>query len=217
MGLRMPSVCVAIASGLALSGSAFGLLTPAAGPLGLDILMGAPLLPVPADGMPLGSVYGHPPSLTPGSALATPIGPMGFGPSHERVSLGTPASSGAFLALTTSGPIAGSTVHAPVGATAIDFFMLGSMGSSHLFEITAVGTSTSTTVVVPVGAAPAYVGFGATGESIVLISIVKLPFPSPTTTTWIVDELRVLPAPGATGLLAGVGLLAARRRARGSA
>jgi len=214
---RISLVCFGIAAGLTVSGSALGALTATATPPGLDLLMGAPLMPVPDDGMPIGSVYGHPPSLTPGSALATPIGPMGFGPSHERVSAGTPTSSGAFHALTTSGPIAGSTVLAPVGATAIDFFIFGAMGSAHVFEITAVGTLTSSTIMVVTGPAPVYVGFGAAGESIMLLSIVKMPFPSPTAVTWVVDDIRVLPAPGALALLAGAGLLGVRRRSRASA
>lgn len=214
MGSRLSSVIAAATAGIALSGNAFGALTATATPLGLDILMGAPLMPVPDDGMPVGSIYGHPPSLTPGSALATPIGPMGFSPSHDRVAAGTPTSSGAFHAMTTTGPIAGSDVHAPVGATAIDFFIFGAMGSSHMFEITAVGTSTMSTIIVAAGPVPTYVGFGATGESIVLLSIVKLPFPSPTVVTWAVEDIRVLPGPGPLAMIAGVGALGLRRRTR---
>ncbi|MBX3389708.1 MAG: hypothetical protein KF691_09675 [Phycisphaeraceae bacterium] len=187
----------------------------AVGPGALDLLMGTPLLAVPDDGFPIGTIYGHPPSATPGMPLATPIGPMGFGPSHERITAGTPFSSGYFHAIPgPAGPIAGSTVYAPVGASAIDFFMTPAPGATHLFEITAIGTATTTTIVVPVGIGPpVYVGFGAFGESIIAISIVKLPFPSPTALTWNVGDIRVLPAPSA-GAVVGMGLLLAGRRRR---
>lgn len=205
------SVC---AGAIALCGSvASGQIFSAMAPAGLDLLMGAPLIHVPADGMAPGAIYGHPPAMTPGMPLATPIGDMGFGPSHERLTAGGPAASGSFLALTTPGPIAGSTVYAPAGATAIDFF-ISSAGPTHSFEITAVGTVTSTTIVLPGVVAPTYVGFGAFGETIELISIVKLPFPSPTTTTWMIDDIRVLPAPGLAGFIVvgAIGLGARRRR-----
>lgn len=186
------------------------------GPGALDLLMGTPLFAVPDDGSPIGTIYGHPPSFTPGMPLATPIGFMGFGPSHDRVTTGTPFSSGFFHAIPgPAGPIAGSTVYAPGGCTAIDFFLGLSAGSPppYSFEITAIGTLTTTTIVVGVGAAPVYVGFGAFGESIVAISIVKLPFPSPTFLTWEVGDIRVLPSPGALGTM-GLGLLLASRRRR---
>lgn len=181
------------------------------GPAALDALMGEPLLPVPDDGTGIGAVYGHSPSLTPGIDLPTPLGIMGFGPSHDRVALGTPLSSGAFHALPGPGPIAGSTVYAPVGATAIDFF-LAPDGIPYSFEITAVGTVSTETVVLPAIVGPTYVGFGAFGETIDLISIVKLPFPSPVTTTWIVDDIRVLPEPGMLALLLAGAAMFVRRR-----
>lgn len=209
--LSRGSVC---AGGIALStaaasGQIFATMTPA----GLDTLMGTPLLAVPADGMTVGTVYGHPPAMTPGIPLPTPIGDMGFGPSHERLTAGGPMSSGAFLALAGPGPIAGSTVYAPAGANAIDFF-ISSAGPAHSFEVTAVGSLTTTTIILPAVVAPTYVGFGAFGETIDLISIVKLPFPSPTTVTWMVDDIRILPAPGAAAaLMAGaLGIGLGRRR-----
>jgi len=207
------SKAVVCAAGLALSTSiASGQILATMTPGGLDALMGSPLLPVPADGMVPGAIYGHPPAMTPGLPLATPIGDMGFGPSHERLTPGGPAASGSFLALAGPGPIAGSTVYAPAGATAIDFF-ISSAGPTHSFEITAVGSLTTTTILVPGVVGPMYVGFGAFGETIDLISIVKLPFPSPTTTTWMVDDIRVLPAPGPAAAFAlGVIGFAARRK-----
>lgn len=205
---------VAIAAALsAASGGAHAAIIAAPGPVGLDILMGTPLLPVPADGMPIGTIYGHPPAFTPGIPLPTPIGVMGFGPSHERLSPGGPFSSGAFHALAAPGPIAGSTVYAPAGATAIDLYISAVPGTAHSFEITAVGTATSATIILPGVVGPTYVGFGAFGETITLLSIVKLPFPSPTVTTWVVEEIRVLPSPGALpALLIGAGFAARRRR-----
>lgn len=181
-------------------------------PIGLDVLMGTPLLAVPGDGMPIGTEYGHPPTFISGIPLPTPIGPMGFGPSHTRITPGSPTSSGAFKALASTGPIAGSTVFAPVGATAIDFF-LAHDGIPYSFEITAVGTSSTATIVVPASPMPVYVGFGAFGEHIEFISIIKLPFPSPTTTTWVIDDIRVLvPAPGSMTALGGLVCLGWRRR-----
>lgn len=214
-GLRHAMMAGA-AAGLfaAFSGVATAGIISTATPAGLDLLMGTPLLAVPDDGMPIGSVYGHPPSSTPGSPLATPIGLMGFGPSHERITAGTATSSGAFLALTTVGPIAGSTVYAPAGANAIDLFISSAPGSAHSFEITAVGTSTSTTIVLPGVVGPTYVGFGAFGESIVALSIVNLPFPTPTTVTWIVEDIRVLPGTGTGAIVCLAGMVAARRRRR---
>ena len=208
------SLFVAVGSAAAVAGAASGAITATATPLGLDALMGTALLPVVDDGTGLGTVYGHPPSLTPGMSLTTPAGPMGFMPSHDRVGLGSPTSSGIFHALPLGGPggIAGSDVVPPVGATAIDFFMTGEAGSMHLLEITAVGTATSTTIVVPIGAAPTYVGFGAMGETLVDISIVKLPFPSTTMITWNVADIRVLPAPGTAAMLLGFGCVGLRRR-----
>lgn len=188
------------------------------GPGALDLLMGTPLLAVPDDGSPVGTLYGHPPSFTPGMPLATPIGFMGFGPTHDRVTAGTPFSSGFFHAIPgPAGPIAGSTVYAPGGCTAIDFFLGLAPGSPppYTFEITAIGTVTSKTISVIVGGAPVYVGFGAFGESIVAISIVKTPFPSPTIFTWEVGDIRVLPSPGAAGLI-GLGCVIIGRRRRAS-
>lgn len=199
---------------------AFGGIIAAGTPAELDGLMGTPLLAVPGDGMPVGTVYGHPPSMTPGMALATPIGPMGFMPSHERVGPGG-VTSGAFHALPIGGPggIAGSDVVPPAGATAIDFFLLAEPGSVHSFEITAVGSLSSETIVIPgvTSMTPVYVGFGAFGETIVDVSIVKLPFPSTTMTTWVVKDIRVVPTPGSAALGAcGVLLVARRRRGQGS-
>lgn len=203
---------------LALAGAAASTdaaISSAVGPGALDLLMGTPLLAVPDDGSPIGAIYGYPPSATPGMFLSTPIGPMGFGPSHERITPGTPFSSGYFHAIPgPAGPIAGSTVYAPAGASAIDFFMTPAPGATHVFEITAIGTATTTTIVVPVGIGlPVYVGFGAFGESIIAVSIVKLPFPSPTALTWNVGDIRVLPTPGA-GVVAGIGLVLVARRRR---
>lgn len=202
------SVCAAIA------GVANAAIVSAPTPAALDAFMGMPLLAVPADGAPVGAIYGHPPSLTPGMPLPTPIGPMGFGPSHERLTPGSPFDSGAFLAIppTPSG-IAGSTVYAPTGATAIDLFLSAVPGAIHTFEITAVGTATTATILVPAVAAPTYVGFGAFGETITLLSIVKLPFPTPTTTTWVTSDIRVLPTPPSLAV-AGILLAGAIRRRR---
>jgi len=209
MGLRGVGVMV-VAAGCS---GASGAIVTAPAPFGLDVLMGTPLLAVPGDGMPVGTVYGHPPSSTPGIPLLTPFGPMGFMPSHERVSPGGPGFSGGFLALPIPGPIAGSDVVPPGGATAIDFFMFPAAGSSHMFEITAIGSVSSLVIVVPVGpGAPTYVGFGALGETLIDISIVKLPFPSPTMTTWGVSDIRVLPAPGSLALLLGACGLGLRRK-----
>jgi len=207
----VPVLCAVLMA--SAQGTATGAIAAAATPGGLDLLMGTPLLAVTDDGFAPGAIYGHPPSFIPGMALATPIGPMGFGPSHERLTAGTLTSSGSFLALTTTGPIAGSTVFAPDGANAIDFFLTSVAGSAHTFEITAVGTLSTSTIIVAAAPGPTYVGFGAFGESIIAISIVNLPFPSPTTTTWITSDIRVLPAPG-TALLVpvAVGAVAVRRR-----
>ena len=213
MNSRRLALCAAslmASAGSAASAAIISSLTPGE----LDTLMGTPLFVVPGDGMPVGTMYGHPPSFTPGIPLATPIGDMGFGPSHERLTLGTPGSSGSFLALTAlTGPIAGSTLHAPAGTSAIDFFIgPAPAGPLHSFEITAIGTSSSLAIVVPASPTPVYVGFGAFGESIEAVSIVKLPFPSPTSMTWVVGDLRVLPSPGTMVILSAGGLFALRRR-----
>lgn len=220
MSLNRPCAAVALAC-FAACGTvpmATGAIIAPAGPGLLDALMGTPLFAVPGDGSPIGTIYGHPPSATPGMPLATPIGFMGFGPSHDRVSAGTPMSSGFFHAIPgPAGPIAGSTVYAPAGCSAIDFFLGLSPGSPppYVFEITAIGTATTTTIMVAVAGAPVYVGFGAFGESILAISIVKLPFPSPTFSTWVVGDIRVLPSPGAWGtMVLGMVISARRRRTR---
>lgn len=201
---------------VALTSGAHAAIIATASPGGLDALMGTPLFAVTDDGMPVGSLYGHPPTLTPGASLATPIGPMGFMPTHERLTAGTPFSSGSFLALPIGGPggIAGSDVVPPLGATAIDFFITAAPGSVHSFEITAVGTLTTATIIVPgvTSATPMYVGFGAFGETLLDISIVKLPFPSTTMTTWIISDIRVLPAPGGAALFTILLAASARRR-----
>lgn len=204
-------------AGLGLAAAqAQGAIFSSVAPAALDFAMGTPLLVVPGDGSPLGAIYGHPPSLTPGMPLATPIGSMGFMPSHDRVAPGTPFMSGAFHALPIGAPggIAGSDVVPPVGATAIDFFLEAESGSTHSFSITAVGTLSSHTIVVPgvTPGAPVYVGFGAVGETLVDISIVKLPFPTTTMLTWVVSDIRVLPSPGVATLLLGAGLMGIRRK-----
>jgi len=208
----MACICFA---GLAVV-PAHGVIFSAVAPPALDVAMGAPLFAVPGDGTPLGTIYGHPPSLTPGMPLATPIGAMGFMPSHDRVAAGTPFMSGAFHALPIGAPggIAGSDVVPPVGATAIDFFLTAEPGVVHSFSITAVGTVSSHTIVVPgvTSAAPVYVGFGTFGETLVDISIVKLPFPTTTTVTWVVSDIRVLPSPGVLVLAIGAAGAAMRRR-----
>lgn len=208
-----PRAVLSTSAILLAAGHCAGQIIATATPPGLDALMGTPLFAVPADGMAPGTLYGHAPSAIPGIALPTPIGPMGFGPQHERLTPGTPTSSGSFLATTLMGPLAGSTVFTPAGTTAIDFF-IESVGPPHTFEITAVGSATSATIILPAVTTATYVGFGAFGETIDLISIVKLPFPSPTTVTWVSSDIRVLPAPGpAAALLAGaLGLVARRRR-----
>lgn len=207
------SGCAAMITGSAVHAAIFSMPTPAA----LDAAMGSPLLIVPGDGMPLGTVYGHPPSLTPGLPLPTPIGPMGFMPGHERISPGSPTSSGAFHALPIGGPggIAGSDVVPPAGATAIDFYLASVPGTTHSFEITVVGTLSTHVIFLPgvTPGPPVYVGIGAFGETLVDISIVKSPFPSTTTMTWVVSDLRVLPTPGSLLLLGG-GVLALRSRRR---
>ena len=208
----------------ALGALPIGLATPAFGAImdassfgDLTVLMGSPLIPVPDDGSALGTGYGHPPSLTPGLPLPTPIGAMGFMPTHERISAGSPASSGTFHALPIGGPggIAGSDVIPPVGATAIGFYLEAEIGSVHSFEITAVGTATSHTIVIPgvSSTLPVFVGFGALGgETLVDISIVKLPFPTTTMVTWNVFGIEVLPSPGTPVLALGALGLALRRR-----
>jgi hypothetical protein len=137
-------------------------------------------------------------------------------PSHERLTAGTPFSSGSFLALPIGAPggIAGSDVVPPLGATAIDFFITAELGSVHSFEITAVGTLTSATIVLPLvtDAMPVYVGFGAFGETLTDISIVKLPFPTTTTVTWVISDIRVIPAPGTAALMLVACLFGVRRR-----
>ena len=211
IGIACASAAALLCSLHAQSASAaiFG----AASPGGLDVAMGTPLLAVPADGSPVGTVYGHPPAAITGIPLPTPIGDMGFGPSTERLTLGTPTSSGLFLALSSvSSPIAGSTVFAPAGATAMDFFLDAVPGVVHTFEITAIGSATTSTFIASTTLVPIYVGFGAIGETLLEISIVKLPFPSPTTATWTYHEIRVLPTPGALALLGCAGLVAIRRK-----
>lgn len=216
------SIRTAIVVGpLALTASTFGAITGFSGsagdfPADLDTFMGTPLLAVTDDGNPVGTAYGNPPTLTPGITLATPVGPMGFEPTHDRVAAGTPTSSGAFHAMPTPGPIAGSDVVPPAGATAIDFYIVSEPGSVHGFEITAVGTSTTTTITI-FGVnefGPVYVGFGALGETLIDISIVNLPKFTPTTITWIVSDIRVLPAPGAATLLLGAASAPLIRRRR---
>jgi hypothetical protein len=212
-------VCLVLVVGsCALASQANAAISSIIGPFGpadLDTLMGTPLLPVTDDGNPVGTAYGNPPTLTPGISLATPIGPMGFEPTHDRVAAGTPTSSGAFHALPVPGPIAGSDVVPPVGANAIDFYIVAEPGSVQDFEITAIGTLTTTTISI-FGVnefGPVYVGFGAFGETLIDISIVKLPKFTPTTLTWNVSDIRVLPVPG-TGILAlgALGCTLRRRR-----
>lgn len=211
MGPRLTCVLAA-----AVAAPASAAIISAPTPLALDIAMGTPLLVVPGDGTPFGTVYGHPPTFTPGLPLMTPIGHMGFMPSHERIAPGGPGFSGIFHALPIGAPggIAGSDVVPPLGATAIDFFLTAVPGSIHSFEITAIGSTSSLMIVVPLvaGAPPVYVGFGAFGETILDISIVKVPFPSTTLTTWNVEGIRVLPAPGTLMLALAAGALARRRR-----
>ncbi len=213
MSIRNPAAVVALI--LAAAAPLNAAITSTVSSAGLDAFMGTSLLPVVDDGSPIGTEYGHPPAFTPGSALATPIGTMGFGPTHERTMTGSPVSSGSFTAVTTyTGPIAGSTLYAPAGANALDFYLVSEPGSIHSFEITAVGTSSSTTILLPgvTSLTATYVGFGSLDEDIIAISIVNLPFPSPTSTTWTVFDLRVLPTPGAASMLLIAGLSASRRR-----
>ena len=210
-----------VVGSIGLGSQALGAISSVVGPFGpgdLDTLMGTPLLAVTDDGMPVGTAYGNPPTLTPGMALTTPIGPMGFEPTHDRVAAGTPTASGSFHALPIGGPggIAGSDVVPPVGANAIDFYIVAEPGSVHDFEITAIGTvSTKTIIVAGVNEfGPVYVGFGSFGETLLDISIVKLPKFTPTVVTWTVSDIRVLPAPGTAVLAIGVGVAGLRRRRR---
>jgi hypothetical protein len=173
-------------------------------PPAIDIAVGTPLLPVPDDGMPLGTVYGSPG----GIPLGTPIGLMDFLPTHDKTAAGT------YHAIPAPGPIAGSDVVPPAGATAIDFFIESDSFATPSFEITAVGTLGSSPpilVFAPPGS-PAYIGFAGFGETLVTVSIVRLPFPTPSTTTWKVSSIRVLPEPGSLLLLAAGALMIRRRR-----
>jgi hypothetical protein len=140
---------------------------------------------------------------------------MGFLPGHDKV------APGVYHAIPAPGPIAGSDVVPPSGATAIDFFIEALPGASPTFEITAIGTSTVSAPVIvaaPPGA-PAYIGFGAFGESLLSISIVRLPFPSPSAITWDISSIRVLPEPASVVWLgfAAIGVCAGRRFRRSNA
>ena len=181
------------------------IITVTTAPPALDVAIGAPLFPVPDDGMPVGTVYGS----GGGIPLPTPIGLMDFLPDHDKI------APGVYHALPLPGPIAGSDVVPPAGATAIDFLIEAEPGApSIMFEITAVGTSTASApaIVTAAPGAPAYVGFGATGETLLTVSIVRLPFPSPGVLTWSVGDIRVLPEPTSLALLAMGGLMLQRRR-----
>jgi hypothetical protein len=204
---RLPLTVLALWIGVGAGATApAAIVSTTAGPPALDGIMGTPLFVVPDDGLPLGTVYGSPG----GIPLPTPIGPMGFLPGHDKV------APGVYHALPAAGPIAGSDVVPPAGASAIDFFIEALPGASPSFEITAVGTSTVSAPVIvaaPPGA-PAYIGFGAFGESLLTVSIVRLPFPSPSSITWDISSLRVLPEPAGLIVLFTASLACAALRPR---
>lgn len=186
-----------VAGHAALAGAAITHFTT---PAALEGFVGGPMLPVPDDGMPLGSLYGM------GAApLATPIGLMSFMPVHDKVAPGTYHAIAAL-------PLAGSDIVTPAGTTAIDFMFTPLVPGS--FTFTGIGSSSATPPMLYPGLAPGvpvYVGFAAVGESIDFIAIATAPFSTPPM-TWTVSGIRVLPAPASLAMLMLGGALGARRR-----
>ncbi len=172
-------------------------------PAALEAFMGGPLVTVPDDGLPLGTLYG-----AMGIPLSTPFGPMSFAPTHEKV------APGAYHPFVTF-PLAGSDIVAPVGAVAIDFLFTPLFPTA--FAITGVGSMTSSDpVVTPLltPGVPVYFGFGAVGETIEKVTISTIPFGTTPPFTWEVSAIRVLPIPASCLPFALAGLLAAPRRRR---
>lgn len=180
-------------------------ITSYATPAALEAGVGGPLFVVPDDGLPVGTMYGTGGGV--GIPLETPFGPMSFAPVHDKVAPGVYHPFVPFA-------LAGSDIIAPSGAVAMDFMFTTLFPGS--FVITAVGTMTSSDPVVLMGlapGAPVYVGFGAAGETIDLITIETAPFGTTPPFTWEIGAIRVLPAPGVLVPLAiGAVCLAGRRR-----
>lgn len=198
----MRSPALAALAAIFGAGTAHAAVSFFATPAGLEGFVGGPLLPVPDDGMPVGTIYGMG-----GIPLPTPIGPMSFLPGHDKVAPGTyhPAFPG---------PLAGSDVVAPAGTTAIDFLFTPLVPGS--FSFTGIGSASGTPPMVLAGLAPGvpvYVGFGAVGETIDFVAIATVPFSTPPM-TWHISEIRVIPTPGASAIGAFALPMYGRRRRR---
>ncbi|MCA9287142.1 MAG: hypothetical protein KDA05_01070 [Phycisphaerales bacterium] len=181
-------------------------VTSYATPAALEAGVGGPLFVVPDDGLPVGTMYGTGGGV--GIPLGTPFGPMSFAPVHDKVAPGVYHPFVPFA-------LAGSDIIAPSGAIALDFMFTTLFHGS--FVITAVGSMTMSDPVELMGlvpGVPVYVGFGAAGETIDLITIETAPFGATPPFTWEVGAIRVLPAPGALAGLAFGGLCLAGRRRR---
>lgn len=194
MNTGIPLVALVFASGAAIAG-----ITVHFDPADLDAAMGTPLLGIPDDGLPIGTLYGG----MVGTLLDTPFGFMSFGPEHEKTALGT------YLAVS-SLPLAGSDIIMPTGAIAFDFVFTSLFPVA--FVITAVGSESSSapvpTVILTPGT-PLYIGFAATDETIEMIIIETFPMGSTPPETWTISDMRVLPSPS---VLALFGICALTRR-----
>lgn len=200
------SALIVVASAASIATHAHAVVTSFATPAALEAFVGGPLLAVPDDGLPIGTLYGTGGGF--GLPLATPFGPMSFAPVHDKVAPGVYHPFVPFA-------LAGSDVLPPAGAVAIDFVFTSLSPGSFVF--TGVGSlTTSAPLFIPgvLPGVPIYIGFGAAGESIDLITIETAPFGHTPPFTWELAELRVLPAPAGLAPLALAALLTLTRRRR---